>query len=324
MEPTTERPRRGRSPVGPVILISLGVLFLMFNFIPDFDPWPVLARYWPLLLIFLGLGRLWDYYQDRQHPDQPKPAVRGTSVAWVLLFVLLVAGSWHARGRYGHGFGHGHAGFRGEQQSTQSVELQGAKSVNASLEMPSGTLTISGADNGNASRLLDADFHYGRRGQPKVDYTVSGDSGQLNIGQESEEIHVAGGDDGDWDLKFAPGVPLDLKIELGAGQGDLRLKGMDVGRLDVEVGAGELNLDLTGERKRNLTADIEGGAGTATIRLPKDVGVLVNASGGIGSITTSGLKRDGDAYVNDVYGKTATSIDMKVEGGVGQIRLEAE
>jgi hypothetical protein len=311
---------RRRSLVGPLILISVGLLFLMFNFVPDFDPWPVLARFWPLLLIFLGLGKLWDYYGDRQHPEQPRPAVRGTSVALVLLFLLLVAGAWHGRGRYGRGPG----GFPGQSQNTQTLELQGAKSVSASLEMPSGTLTISSDDNNAGTQLMNADFRYGRRGQPHVDYTVSGDHGELKIAQDDERVHVAGRDDSDWDLRFGKAVPLALKIELGAGQGDLRLNGMDVNRLDVEVGAGELNLDLTGARKSNLTADIEGGAGTATIRLPKDVGVQVNASGGIGSITTSGLKRDGDTYVNDAYGKTATSIEMKVEGGVGQIRLSTE
>ena len=38
---------RHRSFVGPILLIVLGVLFLGLNFYPDFDPWPILARYWP-------------------------------------------------------------------------------------------------------------------------------------------------------------------------------------------------------------------------------------------------------------------------------------
>ncbi len=318
MEPI-ERPRR-RSVVGPLILISLGVLFLIFNFMPDFDPWPVLARYWPLILIFMGLGRLWDYYEAKRHPGEPRPAVSGRAVALLLLFVLLIGASWHGRTRYGHG----HQEFRGGESETQAVELQGAKSVSASLEMPSGTLAISSSDQSGGSRLLDADFRYGRvAGKPHVDYTVSGDHGDLKIAQGDSNVHL-GTADNDWNLRFGGGVPLDLKIEMGAGQGDLQLNGLNLTNLDLEMGAGELNLDLTGERKGNLSAKVEGGAGTATIRLPKDVGVRVNASGGVGSIDAPGLKRDGDNYTNDVYGKTATSIDMTVEGGVGQIHLEME
>lgn len=85
-----------------------------------------------------------------------------------------------------------------------------------------------------------------------------------------------------------------------------------------------MDLDLTGERKGNLQAEIHGGVGSAKIRLPRDVGVRVHASGGIGSLETGGLKRDGDAYINDAYGKTAATITMNVEGGIGEIRLEQE
>jgi hypothetical protein len=64
--------------------------------------------------------------------------------------------------------------------------------------------------------------------------------------------------------------------------------------------------------------------GSATIRLPKDEGVRVVASGGIGAIHADGLKSRGDAYVNDAYGKTPQTIDLTVHGGVGQINLEEE
>ncbi len=48
--------RRPGSMVGPLILIALGALFLYANFRPELNPWPLVSRYWPLILIFLGLG----------------------------------------------------------------------------------------------------------------------------------------------------------------------------------------------------------------------------------------------------------------------------
>jgi hypothetical protein len=94
--------------------------------------------------------------------------------------------------------------------------------------------------------------------------------------------------------------------------------------LNLQMGAGHVDVDLTGERKSDLDADIEGGVGQATIRLPKNVGVIANASGGIGSISAHGFKRDGDDYVNDAYGKTPATIHVKVQGGVGQVSLLLE
>jgi hypothetical protein len=62
--------------------------------------------------------------------------------------------------------------------------------------------------------------------------------------------------------------------------------------------------------------------GRATIRLPRDVGVHVVARGGIGAINASGFQKQGDAYVNDAYGKSPVTLQIEVEGGVGEINLE--
>jgi len=64
--------------------------------------------------------------------------------------------------------------------------------------------------------------------------------------------------------------------------------------------------------------------GEATIRLPRKIGVIVNASGGIGTINAHGLRNDGDDYMNDAYGKSPATIHLKVEGGVGRINLIEE
>jgi hypothetical protein len=312
--------------VGPIILIAFGVLFLAMNFYPGFDPWPVFARYWPLILIFLGLGHIWDSYRSRQHPEQPAGGLSGASIAWIALLLLFVLAVWHGGSRWqNEGRWHDRWGWQGrdsgpEKHDTQSVELQGAKSVSANLNMPAGMLMIGGG----SSRLLDADFRYDEdEGRPRVDYSVSGDRGQLDITQRQDRMHF-GTTHNDWDLRFNGDVPLELRLNMGAGQNNLRLDGVDVRRLEVHMGAGQLHLDLRGQRKSDLQATIEGGAGQATIRLPQDVGVRAHASGGIGSIHARGMTRDGDAYVNAAYGKTPATIELTVHGGVGEINLLAE
>jgi hypothetical protein len=92
----------------------------------------------------------------------------------------------------------------------------------------------------------------------------------------------------------------------------------------MNVGAGQVDADLTGDRKSDLTATFEGGVGEANIRLPKNIGVVVNASGGIGTIDARGLKHDGNEYVNDAYGKSPVTIHLRVEGGIGRITLTEE
>jgi predicted membrane protein len=125
-------------------------------------------------------------------------------------------------------------------------------------------------------------------------------------------------------MRVANDVPLDLRLQMGAGHTNLRLNSVNVKDLDVHMGAGQLDLDLTGERKTSVNGTIEGGVGQATIRLPKDVGVHVDATGGIGSVDARGLKQEGSSYVNESYGKTPTNIELTIHGGVGEIRLIEE
>ena len=61
---------------------------------------------------------------------------------------------------------------------------------------------------------------------------------------------------------------LELKVEMGAGEGRLHLRDVPVTRLTLNMGAGRVMVDLTGDRKKDVDADIEGGVGEATVRLP--------------------------------------------------------
>lgn len=296
--------RRG-SIVFAVLLVGLGVLFLYAN-LRGWSAWPFVSRWWPLLLILLGLGKLWDHFRARSHPEAA--GTTGLTAGAIVLVALLFLGLAlsHERGRR-------------DAHEAESVDRQGADSVRVQIEMGAGQLKLSGG----ASKLLEANFRYSEgEGKPKVRYNVSGTRGELMVTQESADFHV-GTTHNEWDLRLANDVPMELKIEMGAGQGDLRLAGLALTKLNLEMGAGQATVDLTGEWKKDLDVKIEGGVGTATIRLPKNVGVRVHASGGIGSINARGLRRDAGEYVNEAYGHSPVTLRLDVEGGVGTINLEA-
>ena len=133
-----------------------------------------------------------------------------------------------------------------------------------------------------------------------------------------------GNSQNEWNVRFSREIPLELRIDMGAGQGNLHFRDIPVTRLDLNLGAGQVDVDLTGDRKADLVADIEGGVGQANIRLPKNIGVIAHASGGIGNIEAHGLKNVGDEYTNTAYGKSPVTIHLKVEGGIGEIVLTEE
>jgi len=311
-------PRRS-SLVFPILLITIGAIILYSNWRPSFDPWPILWTYWPLILIFIGAGKIWDSWQRRQHPDAPSGGSSFGSTLGAVLFVVVLLlllvngrrfGRWHNNGT-----------VYAMQHQSRTVDRGDVKNVRATIEMGAGDINLSGG----SSHLLEADFDYrASAGTPRVDYSISGVTGDLRISQDDSDKHIGTTSDNHWTLHMANNVPLEIKIDMGAGRGNLRLRDIDVTRLNLDIGAGQVDVDLTGDRKSDLTADIEGGVGEANIRLPKNVGVIVNASGGLGTIDAHGLNHDGSEYTNALYGKSPVTIHLKVEGGVGRIVLTEE
>jgi len=305
--------RQRPSIAGGLIVVAVGIVFLIANLHPDLDFWSIAMRYWPIILIVIGLGKIFDAFRMRNDggtgaDGQPRGNNDlGITLAMLVLLAFVVVAVMH---------GHGRAKFL---QDSQTIDLQSAKTVTANIDMPSGTIDLAGG----ASKLLDANFTYrDRDGKPQTNYTISKDEGILDITQENpSHVHLAGAGN-DWRLRFSGGVPLDVNLNLGAGKGNVNLQGLDVHHADLKVGAGHLDLDLTGPRKSDIHVDIEGGVGTAVIRLPRNIGVRVHASGGLGDVSSGGLHHDGDDYTNDAVGKSPNTIYVSVNGGVGQVTLE--
>jgi N-terminal domain of toast_rack, DUF2154/Domain of unknown function (DUF5668) len=297
--------RRSGSLIGALLLITIGTLILASNLLPEWDVWPFMSRYWPVILIIWGLGRLWDALRA---PDASGAGTARGGAGGIVAIVLLVCFIAVAatRGR----------GYSRAVHETQSVDAQGAESVAVSIQMPAGQLHISGG----ATKLMDADFDYNwAEGKPQISYNPSGKDGRLTLTQNSGARFRR--EHNYWDLRMNGDVVSDLHIEMGAGKSDLRLGGMRLKRVTVEMGAGECIADLTGDWKQDVDVKIAGGAGSATVRLPKGVGVRARAGGALGSIDVRGLRRENGYYLNDAYGKSPVTLNVDVQGAVGEIRL---
>jgi N-terminal domain of toast_rack, DUF2154 len=206
------------------------------------------------------------------------------------------------------------------QRQSQSVDLENAQSVRANLKIGAGELNLTGG----ADALMEGEFSYNVDDwKPKVNYDVSGDTGELLVRQGSGGgVNLGGDARNEWDIRFNDEVPTNLSVQMGAGESDLDLDDLTLTRLDLEMGAGRTTIDLTGDYERDLVASIQGGVGQATVQLPSEVGVRVEAQGGLGEINAEGLQKEGEAYVNDAYGDSEVTLDVDIQGGVGQINLE--
>jgi hypothetical protein len=213
-----------------------------------------------------------------------------------------------------------HAEHRGDPvRETRAVELGKAESARVQLDIGAGELRV----NPGAANLVDADFTYDTPAlKPEISQQVSAGRAYVTLRQPPLEraglrsVHHC-----TWDLKLNGKVPTDLKIRMGAGKSVLKLAGLQLTRLNMQIGAGEVEVDLNGRWNQDLDVEINGGVGEATVRLPKDVGVRVKASGGLGEINVDGLRRSGEYWVNDAYGRSGVDLRLEISGGIGSIRI---
>ena len=206
------------------------------------------------------------------------------------------------------------------RQESRTIQPENAQSVRANLMMGAGELQVVGA----ADALMEADFSYNVADwKPRVSYEVVDNTGELSVKQGSGGGVRLGGDArNEWSLRFNDEVPIDLRVQMGAGESDLDLDSLALTGLNLEMGAGRTTVDLTGDYAQDFDASIQGGVGEATVLLPSEVGVRARAEGGLGKINAEGLQKQGDSYVNDAYGSSDVTLDVDVQGGVGEINLK--
>jgi hypothetical protein len=208
----------------------------------------------------------------------------------------------------------------GVERESRSVDPKGAQTVRVEVEMGAGELKMRGG----AATLLDADFRYrASDGKPEVRYDVAGSRGTLTVRQPRQRS-FGGNNRNEWDLRVNEDIPLDISIKMGAGQGVLDLGTVALHNLNVDIGAGELKLNLTGHPRNNVEVQVHGGVGQATVRLPRRARLEVEAHGGIGDISTHGLTKRGDRWVNEPSEEAAAAMHVNVSGGIGSINLICE
>ncbi len=202
---------------------------------------------------------------------------------------------------------------------SKSVEPGDAKSVRVKMVLGAGDLVVTGG----AKKLLEADFTYNvAKLKPEVEFT----DGTLVVQHPDVRGYRTLQDIKDfrneWDLRLNNDVPMNLSLDMGAGTSDLQLAGLSLTGLDIMLGAGKSTVDLSGGWRRDLDVTINTGAANITVRLPRDVGVRVEAVAGVGRIEASGLKQDGNAYTNEAYGTSEVTLRINILTGIGQINLE--
>ena len=295
---------RHRRPgiTGPVILISLGVIFLLNNmgFI-DLNLWDVIMRYWPILLIAIGL----DILIGRR-------SAWGAAIAVVVVLAILAGGIVF---------------FDNQAQWTYAAEkfeipLGNVEEATISLDPALGYLLIDELPK-ESNVLLQGEVRpfSGEEFGKNVDFSGT----RATIDLRTEGVIVApffGGwsDQPSWDFALHPEVATDLIVDFGVGKAELDLQDLQIGEIHVEQGLGQMILLLPSADKMDINLD--GGIGEIQVVIPEDVGVRIRAGVGIGNVLVpSDYTRDGDFYISPGYAAAENQIEMVIDLAIGSVQV---
>jgi hypothetical protein len=208
---------------------------------------------------------------------------------------------------------------------TETVEAGSATSARVEISFPVGELRVTDG----AAGLMEATFRTNVAGwEPLVAYSVQDGQGDLKVSQPGAEGanvlpfgEMAGDMVNSWSIQLSADMPLDLSLQIGAGESTVDLSRLDVSQASIAGGAGTASIDLAGSWQHDVRASIEGGVGRLQIDLPSEMGVRVVPDTGLVAVSTAGLTQDGTDYVNAAYGTAPYTLTVDLSAGVGAVEL---
>jgi hypothetical protein len=205
------------------------------------------------------------------------------------------------------------------QEDSRTVELSGAQSAEIEFVFSAGEIELYGG----AQELLEGVFEYNvEKWKPEIDHQIRESKAFLSVRQGDSTGIPAGNGKNSWDIYLNEKIPIDLIMNMGAGEGDLNLQDIDLRSLEVDMGVGDLSVNLSGRYQHEVNVFINGGVGSTTLYLPRDIGVMVKVDKGLGSISSRDFIKKGDFLVNEVYGETEAEVKVNIDTGIGSITLK--
>ncbi len=287
---------------GPIILISFGVIFLLNNLdLIELNLWDVIMRFWPILLIAIGL----DILIGRR-------SAWGAVIAAAVVLAILAGGIVF---------------FGSQSQWTYESEnfeipLGNVEEATVSLDPALGYLLVDALPKGSNVLLRGEVRPFSGE---EIGKTVDISGTRATIDLRTEGVIVApffGGwsDQPSWDLALHPEVATDLIVDFGVGKAELDLQDLQIGEINVEQGLGQMILLLPS--MDNMDINLDGGIGEIRVVIPEDVGVRFRAGVGIGNVLVpSDYTRDGDFYLSPGYAAAENQMEMVIDLGIGSVHV---
>lgn len=285
-----------------VILVFLGLAFLIYNFkLTPSGFWGVLWRFWPVLLILIGLntligsGRSW---------------LMGLITAFIMIAVL--------------GLSLYISLTKATEKPTITSISQGLESFSRArvdLDFGAGDLKLDGA--AGTGNLMEATAeHIGSSSGINKEFTQVGSTGQLKLTVTTEARRLVGEKRDKWQLHLSRNMPLDIYFKSGLSDLDLDLSLLTVENLNLDIGASKLRLQLPAIG--NSKAAIKSGVADIEVTIPQGKAARIKVDGGLSSsdIDEKRFPHIEAYYISPDFNTSSNKVELEIGSGLSRIKIK--
>jgi hypothetical protein len=295
--------RQNAGIVLPVLLIGLGLLFFLNTMgVMDWSSWDNIWRLWPLVLVAFGLEIL-----VGRRSVWGSLLIAGLLVAAVVFVLVLWA--WQPQSG------------RELTSETISQPTQGATRASVTISFGAGRLWLG--ELASSEDLVAGTVMRGNNETVTQDFYVSDGTAFYTLRSRGRwALPFFGSDEGRraWDLDLNPKVPTDLSIDTGVGEATLDFEKLTLTGLHLNMGVGDSTLTMPAHG--DLSATLNGGVGNVTLNIPEGMAASIRVNSGLGQVDVAGdYARNGDVYESPGYEGATDRLDLKIDGGVGNVRI---
>lgn len=301
----TKRRDRNVTLLGPVLLISVGIILLMNTLgILEWSIWWSLLRLWPVLLIAAGLDLLIG-----------RRSTWGALLVAALTLALLAGALWLIVNE----------AATGDNVETIRQPLGEITQADIALNPAIGVLRVDALP--ESADLVRGTVPEGDGLGVEVSFAQQGNQATYSLTTSGEAwMPTPGGWDQDqvWDLGLSPAPSLKLWVNMGAGQTDLDLGGLTLSSLEVDNGLGFTEVTLPAEG--SYSASIGQAMGGITVILPQTLAVRITADTALaGRVLPDGFVQERDnVYSSPGYSSAGNRVDLNLSLAMGLVTVRYE
>ncbi len=278
-----------------LILISLGVLIILCNAGHlDWDYWYELGTWWPVLLIAIGIEKIFLNSKLR--------IISYLSPLLLIGTMTVVAFNYTGTDFRSDSF---FDSSRWSWESSQKVERMVVGITHNRHDL---------LVNPTSSVLASGRFGMFSR-KPRVDNDIVDGVAKLELftrSRSNRRVVIAGRDVGrDWRVRLSNDIPMELTCKGDRSDVDLNLHSMKIEKLFVTNDDGDISVKI-GKSSPICVIEIEGDECDFRFRYPKIAGVKVDASEYDSFLDELGFTKTDDFYFSPNYDSSTVKIDLKI------------